>query len=28
MDRYVHNPEQMQEGITEKVVKCEEKYAR
>lgn len=28
MDRYVHNTEQMQEGITEKVVKCEEKYGR
>ena len=28
MDRYVHNTEKMQEGITEKVVKCEEKYGR
>ena len=28
MDRYIHNTEQMQEGITEKVVKCEEKYGR
>ena len=28
MDRYVHNTEQMQEGVTEKVVKCEEKYGR
>ena len=28
MDRYVHNTEQMQEGITEKVIKCEEKYSR
>ena len=28
MDRYVHNTEQMQDGITEKVVKCEEKYGR
>ena len=27
MDRYVHNTEQMQEGITEKIVKCEEKYS-
>ena len=28
MDRYVHNTERMQEGVTEKVVKCEEKYGR
>ncbi len=28
MDRYIHNTEQMQKGITEKVVKCEEKYGR
>ena len=28
MDHYVHNTEQMQEGVTEKVVKCEEKYGR
>lgn len=27
MDRYVHNTEQIQEGITEKIVKCEEKYS-
>ena len=27
MDRYVHNTAQMQEGITEKIVKCEEKYS-
>ncbi|WP_311649918.1 tyrosine-type recombinase/integrase [Selenomonas artemidis] len=28
MDRYVHNTEKMQAGITEKVVKCEETYGR
>nr|DAS73834.1 MAG TPA: Integrase [Caudoviricetes sp.] len=28
MDRYVHSTEQMQEGVAEKVVKCEEKYGR
>ena len=27
MDRYVHNTVQMQDGITEKIVKCEEKYS-
>lgn len=27
MDRYVHNTAQMQEGITEKIVKCEETYS-
>lgn len=28
LDRYIHNTEQMQKGVTEKVVKCEEKYGR
>lgn len=28
MDRYVHNTEQMQEGVTERIVQVEERYER
>ncbi|MFC2500379.1 MAG: hypothetical protein ACFNUC_06500 [Selenomonas noxia] len=28
MDRYVHNTEQMQEGVTERIVQVEKTYER
>ena len=27
MDRYVHNTAQMQDGVTDKIIKCEETYS-
>ena len=27
MDRYIHNTAQMQDGITDKIIKCEETYS-